>query len=415
MISRVAGWGSMFRLISGNCCEVEQACRSDAGVAESRLELVDGSPACEVSSSRAKRLPVEVRELDDVGAWCWEDYVARHARGTLFHTLLWRSAVEDAFGHRSHYLTAWRGDRLAGVFPLVAVSSHLVGTILVSVPYGIYGGTLADDEETHSALLSAAQDLAGRVNARWVDIRSAEAQWPQLPVVERYVTFRKRLPDDPADVLRELPRKARAAARQARERYGLEADFDARHLGTVWTLYSQSMRRVASVNYPMRFFEYLVNHTVSGMDRSTSDAANLRPGHLVQIVRHEGRPIAGLLSFVYRDTLMPYFVGCDERYEGMHPNNFLYLTAMEQGVAIGCREFDFGRTRVDNAGSYNFKRFQGFEPTPLGYQYYVPQGGRVPDLHPDNPRLQLARRVWPRLPLAVTRPLGAWLARSIPG
>ena len=99
----------------------------------------------------------------------------------------------------------------------------------------------------------------------------------------------------------------------------------------------------------------------------------------------------------------------------MHPNNFLYLTAMERGVQIGCREFDFGRSRVDNAGPYNFKRYQGFEPTPLQYQYYVPRGGRMPDLHPGNRKLDMARRLWPRLPLSVTRPLGAWLAKSIPG
>ena len=88
---------------------------------------------------------------------------------------------------------------------------------------------------------------------------------------------------------------------------------------------------------------------------------------------------------------------------------------MERGVRIGCREFDFGRSRVDNAGPYNFKRYQGFEPTPLQYQYYVPQGGRTPDLHPGNRKLDMARRLWPKLPLSVTRPLGAWLAKSIPG
>jgi len=84
-------------------------------------------------------------------------------------------------------------------------------------------------------------------------------------------------------------------------------------------------------------------------------------------------------------------------------------------VKLGCRTFDFGRSRVDNTGAYNFKRFQGFEPTPLHYQYYVPRGGRVPDLNPGNRKLELAQRVWARLPLAVTRPLGAWLAKSIPG
>lgn len=360
-------------------------------------------------------MALEVRDLDEQSERAWELYVDRHPEGTLFHTLLWRDAVREAFRHRARYLAAWRGETCVGVFPLMQVGSYLAGTILVSVPYAVYGGSLADDAEAHAALLDRAREMAAQLKAQWIDIRSVTPQWPDLPVVRRYVTFRKRLPNEPGRVLNSLPRKARAAARQARELHRLEASFDDAHLDTVWSLYSRSMRRLASPNYPLKFFRYLVEHTPPMRSGDRTAAETHRLGHTVQLVRYKGQAIAGLVSFVYRGTLMPYFSGCDDSYEKTHPNNFMYLTAMEQGVETGCREFDFGRSRVDNAGAYNFKRFQGFEPTPLHYQYYVPDGGREPDLHPDNAKLSLARRVWPRLPLAVTRPLGSWLARSIPG
>ena len=359
-------------------------------------------------------MSVQVRMLEPDHEPLWDHYVDNHPAATLFHTLLWRDVIRDGFGHRACHAGAWRGERLVGVFPLMSVSSRLAGTILVSVPYGVYGGTLADDVEAHEALLSHARKLADRQAAQWIDIRSVEPQWPELPVVRRYVTFRKQLPEDPAQVLAELPRKARAAARHARDRHGLTVEFGDAHLNTVWMLYSQSMRRLASLNYPLDFFQLLVDRTQPTCVEMPDDRTG-RVRHLVQLIRHEGRPIAGLLSFIYRDTLMPYFAGSDERYEKLNPNNFLYLTAMEQGVRLGCRTFDFGRSRVDNTGPYNFKRFQGFEPTPLHYQYYVPRRGRAPDLHPANPRLRLVRQIWPKLPLRVTRPLGAWLAKSIPG
>jgi len=354
-------------------------------------------------------LSISIMELDENTTHLWDAYVAHHPESTLFHTLIWRDAVTEAFGHSSRYLLAFRDRRVAGVLPLMRVDSRLAGTLMVSVPYGVYGGSLADDDETHRALLEAATAVAVQTKAQWLDIRSIRARWPVLPITDRYVTFRKALPADPDRVLAEMPRKARAAARQARERFNLVSRFDERRLGEVWTLYSQSMRRLASPNYPLRFFRALIART-----RCESQAGR-RIGHLVQIVEHQGRAIAGLVSFIYRDTLLPYFAGCDERFEKYHPNHFMYLSAMEKGVEMGCREFDFGRSRVDNRGSCDFKRFQGFEPTPLQYQCFVPVGGRAPDLTPSNPRLQLGRRVWPRLPLAVTRPLGAWLSKSIPG
>lgn len=354
-------------------------------------------------------MTVQTLRINSAHTVACQAYVDAHPEATFFHTHLWREAVTEAFGHDDCSLAAWRDGRVVGVLPLMRIVSRLAGTLLVSVPYGVYGGVLSDDTEATTSLLEHACRLADRVGAQWMDIRSIERQWPDLPVLSRYVTFRKQLPDDPGRVLPELPRKARAAARQAREKYALEACFDDELLPTLWGLYSQSMRRLASPNYPADFFSALIART------QPAASGNSQAAHLVQIIRHEGRPIAGLLSFVYRGIMLPYFAGCDDRFEKYHPNNFMYLTAMEKGVEIGCHEFDFGRSRVDNAGSYNFKRLQGFEPTPLQYQFYVPQGGRNPDLHPGNPKLALARRLWPRLPLAVTRPLGAWLAKSIPG
>ncbi len=354
-------------------------------------------------------MPPTVRELDAAARGRWDEYVRAHPEATFFHTPVWQDAVEAAFGHASCALGAWRGERLAGVFPLFRVESRLAGRILVSTPYAVYGGTLADDAACHRALLEAALERARDMRARWVDIRSETARWGDLPVVTRYVTFRRRLPGDPAEVLARLPRKARAAARHARERFGLQVVFGDEHLPAVWELYSRSMRRLGSLNYPPGFFEALVRSTPAG------SADPEAPGHRVQLVLHRDRPVAGVLSFTFRGVMMPYFSGCDERFEKYHPNHLMYLAAMEEAVRMGCRVFDFGRSRADNTGACDFKRFQGFQPRPLEYQYAPLRGTEAPDLHPDNPRLAVARRLWPRLPLAVTRPLGAWLARSIPG
>jgi len=112
---------------------------------------------------------------------------------------------------------------------------------------------------------------------------------------------------------------------------------------------------------------------------------------------------------------MPYFVGSDERYHDHNVNNLLYLTAMEHAVRAGCNLYDFGRSRVDNAGACAFKRHHGFDAELLEYQTYVPGGATAPDLSAASARFRWARRCWPRLPLALTRPLGAHLARHLPG
>ena len=147
----------------------------------------------------------------------------------------------------------------------------------------------------------------------------------------RYVTFARRLPLRVEELATYLPRKARAAVRQAQAREGLTVRHDAALLRTVWKLYARSMRRLASINYPYSFFESLV-------DRLGRRA-------WVTVVSRGERPIAGLLSFVFRDTVYPYFVGADERVRCTGASNLIYFAVMERAVRAGLRNFDFGRSR----------------------------------------------------------------------
>jgi len=290
---------------------------------------------------------------------------------------------------------------LVGVLPMFAIRSWIAGRLLVSLPYAVYGGAIHEDGDAATALLDEAKALADGLGVRCIDLRSIRATLPGLPVVDRYATFRKALPDRVEDVLPSLPRKARAAARNGRDKHGLTVEFDDGLLPIVWQLYARSMGRLGSPNYPITFFRALVEATPET--------------HVVSVVRYQGQPAAGLVTFLFGDTVLPYFAGCIESLDRYGVNNVLYLSLMEWGVAHGYRRFDFGRSRIENRGPYDFKRHQGFEPEPLGYQLYVPPGQRAPELTPGKGKFALAQRVYRRLPLFVTKRLGAWLARSIPG
>ena len=328
-------------------------------------------------------------------------YVAAHPDAALFHERPWREAVVAAFGHRPHYLLARRGSRVVGVLPMFQINSVVAGRFLLSMPYSTYGGPLADDADATAALLAHARDLAGRIDAATLELRTVRAADPTQPVRSRHARFVRPLPTNVDAFENYLPRKARAAARKAAATAPLTIASGREHLDTAWRLYARSMRRLASPNYPRRFF------------RALADALGDRM--IVQLVRAERRPVAALVSFIHRDTLMPYFIGLDERVELYGLSHYLYQESMRWGVSRGLRAYDFGRSRIDNTGPYNFKRFCGFEPTPLEYQTFVSPGRSAPDLSPGSARWALARDVWKRLPLLLTRPLGGWLARSIPG
>ncbi len=352
-------------------------------------------------ASEASPAPIEIESLCPTLIEEWEEYVSSHNDSTFFHGLAWQRAVKEAFAHEELYLCARRKSRLVGIAPLFYVASKLGGRMLVSVPYGVGGGIIANDKEAAVALFEAAKRLAKERRCTAIDLRSDRAVISDLPTIDRYVGFSQQLPDNPDDVLHSLPRKARAAARNARAKYELSVSYGDEHLSEVWRLYTISMRRLASLNYPFSFFESLIEFT---------------PGHhWVSLVRWNGRPVAGLVTFLFKDRVLPYFFGAVDEAKLCSAANFIYLSAMERGAGQGYRVFDFGRSRRDNAGSCDFKRFQGAKARPLAYQVYVPPGKALPDLSPTDPRFRMARRIWPHLPLCITRALGARVAKHIPG
>jgi FemAB-related protein (PEP-CTERM system-associated) len=344
---------------------------------------------------------LRIHELDLHHSAQWQTYVEGHPEGTFFHGLAWKRAVERTFGHRSWYLLAEREAHVVGVLPLFEINSLLAGRFLVSVPYATYGGLLTDGRDVTTALFNKAKGVAARIHAKSIELRSIVAALDYVPIADCHATFRKELPGRQEDVLADFPRKARAAARRAMERYQLTVEYGRELLPVAWKLYARSMRRLGSVNYPYQFFEELV--------RATGDQ------NLIQVVRWKDRPVAGLLTFLHRDTVLPYFAGLDERQPIYGLNNYLYYQSMCWGVGHGYRIYDFGRTRQDNKGCFDFKRFCGFEPQTLQYQTYVIPGRQAPDLAPTSPRWAAARRMWKVLPLPITRPVGGWLAKSIPG
>lgn len=344
---------------------------------------------------------VRITEFRSTDREAWNAYVSRHPESTNFHQLSWKRAVEYTFSHRPIYLMARHGCEVAGLLPLFVVDSVLAGRMIVSLPYATYGGAIADDANVAAVLIHEACSIARRLGACSLELRSIRASDATLPVRRSHATFRRALPAQTNDVSGLYPRKARAAARKARETGQLSVEFGEHLVDEVWRLYARSMRRLASPNYPRKFFEAVVSAGPGGT--------------VAQLVRADGRPVAGLLSFLHRRTVMPYFVGFDERVEIYGLSQFLYSESMRWGVENGFNTYDFGRSRIDNAGAFAFKKLCGFEPQELEYQDYVLPGRAAPDLAPTSARWRAARRVWRVLPLNVTRPLGAWLARSIPG
>jgi len=320
--------------------------------------------------------------------------------GSFFHLSGWRRAVERVMRHRGRDLLAFRDDELVGVLPLVECRGLRGGRSLISMPYAVYGGPVTADPAARGALLDAGAALARQRGAGRLELRMREDVGLDWATSGLYATFERALPSEVDQVLAGMPKKARAEARKARTKYGLELDEGAWFLPDLVRLFHRNKKSLGSPALPTAFFEAL---------------AEENPGQThVHLVRRGSEPLAAVMSFAFEGTLCAYYSGTGDGVDReFSASNFMYLALQEWCVERGFARFDFGRSRKDS-GAFDFKRRQGFEPADLQYRYLLVRDKAPPNLTPSNPKTQVLRDAWRRLPDWVTRRLSTTASRYLP-
>ncbi|TAN77801.1 MAG: peptidoglycan bridge formation protein FemAB, partial [Gallionella sp.] len=59
-----------------------------------------------------------IKLLDQADFCRWDAFVETCPEATFFHRAGWKTVIEKAFGHRTHYLLAGRNGAIAAVLPL---------------------------------------------------------------------------------------------------------------------------------------------------------------------------------------------------------------------------------------------------------------------------------------------------------
>jgi len=340
---------------------------------------------------------LSVKTLTDADRARWDAFVLDFPPATFCHRAGWARVIERAFGHRTHYVYTERDGQITGVLPLTEIRSRLFGHALVSNAFSVYGGPVAADEESRAALAAHATGLLEQTGANHLEFRSTEAETPGWLVKDGlYVTFRREITGDHDKNLTLIPRKQRAEVRK-----GIANSLTTRvgqDVQTLHKVYGESVRNLGTPVFPRRYFQLLC-------EEFGSDAE-------VLVVEDGGEPIAAVLSFYFRDQVLPYYGGGTRAARERRGNEVMYWEVMRRAADRGCRVFDFGRSKVDT-GAYSFKKNWGFTPTPLNYEFKLRVGDTIPDVNPLNPKYRLFIEAWKRLPLPVANAIGPHIVRGI--
>ena len=334
---------------------------------------------------------------DREGAQRWDEFILACPEATFFHRAAWQGIIADVFRHPTYFLYAEIAGQIQGVLPLAHVKSMLFGNALVALPFAVYGGVAATHPEAVSALEKEAQALAQRLGVDHLEFRNVNPRNPSWPTQDLYVTFRKEiLPDVEANMLA-IPRKQRAMVRKGIKN-GLISTVD-RNSDRFFKVFADNVHRHGTPAMPKRYFDTLLR--VFGDDCE-----------VLTVTGPDGQLLSSVLSFYFRDEVLPYYAGDDESARHLAANDFKYWELMRRSCERGLKVFDYGRSK-HGTGPYAFKKNWGFEPQPLHYEYCLYKRDSIPQNNPNNAKYKLFIEAWRRMPIGLANWLGPHIVRNL--
>lgn len=347
-------------------------------------------------STRASVQPLSVRLLQQADCERWDEFVLACPEATFFHRAGWKAVIERSFGHRTHFLFAEADGAIEGVLPLAEVKSLLFGHSLSSLPFCVYGGVAARTERARQALDEAAIALAEKMQVDHLEYRTVSASHPDWATKDLYVTFRRPIDPDIEKNLNAIPRKQRAMVRKG-IKVGLQAEVDA-DSRRFFAAYSESVHRLGTPVFSPKYFQILTEVFADDSE--------------VLTITKDGQLVSSVLSFFFRDEVLPYYGGGTRLAREVAGNDFMYWEVMRRACERGCKIFDYGRSKR-GTGAFDFKKNWGFEPQPLQYQYKLVKSSTVPDHNPLNPKYRMFIAVWQKLPLPVANLIGPYVVKNL--
>jgi FemAB-related protein (PEP-CTERM system-associated) len=347
-------------------------------------------------------IPVNVTTIAGAGpdATHWDEYVLSSADATGYHLLGWRKIIEESFGHPTLYLFVRDGQgHVQGVLPLVLLASKLFGRFLISIPFVNYGGLIAAGERATSDLLAAAIEGAKSLQADHIELRHARSCDIPWPSACRKVSMRLELPKDFNILWNQFSSKLRSQVRRA-QREGMTARIGGiEFLDDFYSVFARCMRDLGTPVYSKSFFTSIFEH----FPKETR----------LCLVSLQGKPLAAGLMYAFRSRLEIPWAASDRRFNRSAPNMLLYSSVLEHACNEGFTNFDFGRSSP-GSGTYRFKEQWGAKPHQLHWYYWMSHGHDIPQLNPQNPKYELAIKLWQQLPLPLANWLGPHIVKYLP-
>jgi len=336
----------------------------------------------------------------------WDEFVADHPQGTVFHLSNWARVLQKTYGYIPCYFILESSDKkIKAGCPFFLVRSWLTGNRLVCLPFTDNCLPLAVSCENIELLFAAVREKANKENAGYIEVRGEDTnvslQGLHFENHSHYRLSRLDLSRGRDSVWKGFGKDVRRQIRRLENtNLVVEKSKTEKGMRDFYLLNLATRKKHGVPPQPYIFFETIWQELILN-----------GPG-FVLFAKYQGIPIAGDVFFIYKDTIYNKFNASDRNYLQYHPNHLIEWNIIQYCLQNGFRYLDSGRTSQDNLGLRSFKRSWGMQETVLPY-YYWPTVKGATSTKEGSLKYKMITSIMRRTPTTISRVAGELLYKHL--
>lgn len=286
----------------------------------------------------------------------WMDLALAAPGANVFHHPHWLQVLAECYGYRPFIVAVRDGNgQLAAGLPMMEITSVVKRRRWVSLPFTDHCAPLYRDERSLAALRGGLDVLVQGNAAPPIELRSSLFLGTGTPSSE-YALHSVATTDSWPQIVSRFHHTHRYDAEHARRKgVTITTGSSAEDMEAFYQLHLRTRRHHGVPVQPRRYFDLL--------------RQGLLEQGLGRIVRahYEGECIAAAVILNWRDTVTYKYSASDRSRLRVHPNHLIVESGIRWAFDNGYREFDMGRSDLDNGGLVRFKSLWGATETRLVY------------------------------------------------
>ncbi len=320
-------------------------------------------------------------------------FIENNFKAGFEYALDWKNILEKNFGFKSKYIISKNKDGMInGALPLF-LARGILGKRLISTPYAVYTGILADHEIVKKELLDYAKELALKEKVDFMEIREEkESDYPSdFQMKKKVFNFSLNLTPNHEDIWKKLPKnsvrwgiKKAQSSRLTWSRGHSESD-----LSQFYKLFLITRKIRGVPAYPYSYFKDIIEQF--------EDKVKIYTAYL------SDKPVASIFLIKYNHEVRYAFAGAIHKREIMQlqPYHLLLWEAIKEACKDGFTRFNFGGATLDtnDGGLYDFKKKWADEIFEIPSYFYLNETKNIPDGE-GKFVFKCAMAVWKKLPLS---------------